>query len=60
MRKANELKTICDLLEGYNDDSRYEVLQASTDDEGKWKLIIKKIEPVTVVLTEPRGGSDDN
>lgn len=57
MRKANELKTICDLLEGYNDNSRYEVLQASTDGKGTWKLIIKKIELET---EEPRGGSDDN
>lgn len=39
---VNELKIICDLLDGYSLDRKYEVLAATKSADGKWDLTIKK------------------
>lgn len=42
---VNELKAICDLLEGYSEDKRFEVLYAVLNSNGEWVLKIKRITP---------------
>lgn len=44
---ANELRTICDLLDGYTEEKKFEVLAATKTADGKWELTIKKVEPET-------------
>lgn len=41
---VNELKTICDLLEGYSPDRKYVVLAATKTADGKWELTIQRVE----------------
>lgn len=53
---ANDLKDICDLLEGYSDDRRYEVLKAEKDCD-VWQLTIRKVEPEA---KKPEGDANDN
>ena len=40
---VNELKTICDLLDGYTDDKRYQVLAATKTQDGTWELTVKRV-----------------
>lgn len=42
---VNELKAICDRLEGYSEDKRFEVLYAVLNSNGEWVLKIKRITP---------------
>ncbi|MCF0223008.1 MAG: hypothetical protein HUK20_01950 [Fibrobacter sp.] len=41
---ANELKILCDLLEGYSDGKRFEVTSAQKLEDGTWSLKVKKME----------------
>lgn len=41
---ANELKEICYLLEGYNEQS-WCVLKAERAEDGTWALVVKRAEP---------------
>lgn len=41
---VNELKTICDLLDGYSPDRKYVVLAATKTADGKWELTIQREE----------------
>lgn len=40
---VNELKSICDLLDGYTDDRKFVVLGASQQDDGTWNLKIRRL-----------------
>lgn len=42
---VNELKTICDLLDGYTDDRRFDVIAATKTADGKWDLTIEHRKP---------------
>ena len=47
LHMVNELKTICDLLEGYSPDRKYVVLAATKlTADGKWELTIQRVEEV--------------
>ena len=43
----NELKTLCDLLNGYSDETRYQLVNAERLSNGKWNLIIEKCKKET-------------
>lgn len=42
---VNELKTICDLLEGYNPEKSFEVLSATKTGGDTWVLTIQRVTP---------------
>lgn len=42
---VNELKTICDLLEGYSTEKSFEVTDATRNPDGTWRLIVKRVTP---------------
>lgn len=39
----NELLAICEMLQGYKPERRFEVLKASKNDNGLWEITIKNI-----------------
>lgn len=55
---VNELKTICDLLDGYTPGKRFEVTYAAKNHDGSWRLIIKKVTPPGETTQEEAENAD--
>ena len=50
----NELKILCDLLEGYNELRRFHIVSAEKREDGKWSLFVER------VLTKTEEANDNN
>lgn len=38
----NKLKILCDLLEGYSEERRFQIVSAEKKDDGKWSLFVER------------------